>query len=180
MTENFKEITTIRVLFCRLSDEELMRSGQELADEEVAIEKIEAEKAKKVADYNSAIKTRKESVSRLSHLIEKGEERTVPVVMRFNPDHGEVVIYRTDNGTEEDWTEVERRTMTAEELQEEMDFEATESADPPEDEGTLALGACGVCGNYIHNEDGLGWVHDDKSPACEGAPEEPPAPEAKA
>lgn len=100
----------------KLTDKEIEERGRHLAGLELALAKKEEEKKAKTKEFNDAISGIKEEISKVSNVIEVGEEeqsRSV-VIERGN---GQVVYI--DPKTKE---VLHQRAMRDEELQDEMDF----------------------------------------------------------
>jgi hypothetical protein len=104
-----------KALPCRLSDSEVLAKGEALAAARLLIEELKAQR--KV--INDRISAQQDEVLELATLIDaRAEERDVPCKWVDDFAHKVRKLIRQDTGEE-----VESVTMTADDLQDEMDFD---------------------------------------------------------
>lgn len=102
-----------RSLPVRMTDVELGRKGQELADAEIRLARLEEKKRESAADFRHAVAKVKEEIAELASVVESGEERREVEVYEQADEISEMVILRREDTGEE----VERRPMTMEDRQ---------------------------------------------------------------
>lgn len=154
-----------------LTDLEFATAAVNLADEEIALGEIKAEKTLVVGEFNTRIKFKIGRVRVLAKQVKtKAEVRTVDCLMRLDLDNGETTITRMDTNPPQ---VIERRPMTPEERQTALQFMGDGGAAPPEMVASVQESFPGLvdcsCGKYLHFEHVQGWLHDDGSKHCDGA-----------
>lgn len=109
-----KEVSVERELAVKLTEKELLERGDKMAEAEVEIEGLKAERSKLTGAINTQVKLRNE----LGHVIEKGEEkRTVLCKWHKNFAQNCWQLIRQDTGKE-----VEVKPMSAADRQSEIEF----------------------------------------------------------
>lgn len=102
----------------KLSAEERLRKAVEWEAAAIALEKLEGDKAKTMAEFNASLKAQREAVRRLREEFSTArEQRMVSLVERPNWDNKRMELYRVEGGELE-----ESRAMTPAELQRPLDF----------------------------------------------------------
>jgi hypothetical protein len=117
-----------RQLACALSEEELIARGGQMAEAELKIETLKGERKMLNAQINQYVEQR----AQLGHTIDSGiEERTVVCKWIADYTSNEWRLVRQDNGDQ-----VEARTMSSDDLQVKMGFDAAEAdTEPPPAKG---------------------------------------------
>lgn len=102
----------------KLSAEERLRKAVEWEAAAIALEKLEGDKAKVLAEFSASLKAQREAVRRLREEFSTArEQRMVSLVERPNWDTKRMELYRVEGGELED-----SRAMTPAELQRPLDF----------------------------------------------------------
>lgn len=114
-----------RNLRCLLTDEEKLASGKELAEASTQMRQIAEDKQRVVKDFGSRLSACEATISVLSNKIATGYEfRDVDCRIEFNePKAGRKTVVRLDTAEK-----VNVEDMTADEMQEKLNFTPKESA----------------------------------------------------
>ncbi len=121
-TDDITEKTIKVALPVALTAEEKAVIGDRVTAAEVEVATLEAELKRIKKEFKGKIDPLEEEIAKKSEMYQNGaEEREVDCLLQFNYTHGEVITIRRD--TEQ---VVERRTMTAEELQRDLDLDSSE------------------------------------------------------
>lgn len=113
MTENKQ---TTRLLMVDLTDEDVADRKNKLVKAESELQKVSAEKAEAMADFNSTLKDRRNEIRTLVAAIQTGsEEREVECYERRDEKRGAMETVRADTGEV-----IHDRPLTAEERQVDM------------------------------------------------------------
>jgi hypothetical protein len=105
-------------LSCALTEEEVAKYSQEMAELNQRKVEVEAEKKEKMKDYGAKLQHLESGVNVLGRkVITKKEARDVNCFWEFNFDEGEKVLYRKDTGER-----VKGETISAMERQRHMEF----------------------------------------------------------
>jgi hypothetical protein len=118
MPEMTKTKTLTKSLPHRLTDEEMLNKGQEIAREVVLLDITEMERADVLAGYKERLAEHHTKLSTLKNIVYSGSEyRDVECEERFYDSTGEVITIRMDSGEV-----IDTRPMTWAERQTRMDF----------------------------------------------------------
>ena len=154
-TAEITEKTVKLMMPVPLTEAEKANLGDRVTGLEVEVAGLEAEKKRIAKEFKNKIDPLEKEILELSEMFQSGaEERETDCLLRFDYTHGEVITIRRD--TEQ---VVEKRTMSAEELQRDMGL-----AGDAEKNGGAPVGAAPA--------------DDDGDPEFPEAPEAPPVPEA--
>lgn len=110
-----EDVVIDRLLPLKLTEEELLERGDQMAAAELKIEQLSGERSMLTAKINEQKQTR----AKLAHTIEAGvENRDVKCKWIGNYATNQWLLIRQDTGAE-----VEARTMTSQDLQQDMGFD---------------------------------------------------------